>query len=142
MSNSPRDGKPGTTDQWPRWEGSEETRPSGYLPAVDDPRTAPDAAGETPESPQGKGASQSATTDAEHAHEARIAQRAYERWESEGKPDGQHERHWHEAVKDIHGEAMAQEMAPATKSALPRRVAAKPTRRTQGEAGIIDNNDM
>lgn len=30
-------GAPGTTDQWPRWEGPEENRPSGYLPAKDNP---------------------------------------------------------------------------------------------------------
>src|SRR5690606_33858868 len=47
MSNTtPREGKPGTTDQWPRWEGPEETRPRGYLPANDDPATDRDAAGE------------------------------------------------------------------------------------------------
>ncbi|MBI1620668.1 hypothetical protein [Aquamicrobium zhengzhouense] len=45
--NSPRDGQPGTTDQSPRWEGPEETRPAGYLPAIDAPETQPDAAGET-----------------------------------------------------------------------------------------------
>jgi len=35
--NEPRDGKPGTTDQFPRWEGPEENRPAGYLPAEDSP---------------------------------------------------------------------------------------------------------
>lgn len=43
---APRDGKPGTTDQSPRWEGPEETRPRGYLPAKDDPARDRDAAGE------------------------------------------------------------------------------------------------
>ncbi|TWG53541.1 hypothetical protein [Aminobacter sp. J44] len=49
--NSPRDGQPGTTDQSPRWEGPEETRPAGYLPAIDDPDHEPDAAGETNANP-------------------------------------------------------------------------------------------
>jgi len=40
---TPRDGKPGTTDQFPRWEGPEENRPAGYLPAKDDPENTPDA---------------------------------------------------------------------------------------------------
>jgi len=40
---TPRDGKPGTTDQSPRWEGPEENRPAGYLPARDDPEKTPDA---------------------------------------------------------------------------------------------------
>lgn len=45
-TTTPRDGKPGTTDQSPRWEGPEETRPAGYLPAVDNPAEDRDAAGE------------------------------------------------------------------------------------------------
>ncbi len=44
--NTPKPGPAGTTDQSPRWEGPEETRPPGYLPAVDDPETDRDAVGE------------------------------------------------------------------------------------------------
>lgn len=44
-------GQPGTTDQSPRWEGPEESRPRGYLPAVDDPENDQDAAGETLKNP-------------------------------------------------------------------------------------------
>lgn len=29
--------------------------------------------------------------------EAWVRQRAYERWEADGRPDGEHERHWREA---------------------------------------------
>jgi hypothetical protein len=43
---TPKPGPPGTTDQSPRWEGPEETRPRGYLPAVDNPENDRDAAGE------------------------------------------------------------------------------------------------
>ena len=50
-NNVPKDGKPGTTDQWPRWEGPPETRPRGYLPPKDDPSKTPDAAGETLDNP-------------------------------------------------------------------------------------------
>jgi len=48
MSNDkPREGgAPGTSDQWPRWEGPPENRPHGYLPAKDDPVHDRDAAGE------------------------------------------------------------------------------------------------
>ena len=47
MANTtPREGMPGTTDQSPRWEGPEENRPRGYLPAKDDPASERDAAGE------------------------------------------------------------------------------------------------
>ncbi|WP_082910360.1 DUF2934 domain-containing protein [Sinorhizobium glycinis] len=31
----------------------------------------------------------------------RIRRRAYEIWEREGRPDGGHERHWHEAEKQL-----------------------------------------
>jgi hypothetical protein len=48
---SPKPGTPGTTDQSPRWEGPEETRPRGYLPAGDDPDTDRDAAGENLKDP-------------------------------------------------------------------------------------------
>lgn len=42
----PQKGAPGTTDQSPRWEGPEATRPRGYLPAEDDPDRDRDAVGE------------------------------------------------------------------------------------------------
>lgn len=45
-------GAPGTIDQKPRWEGPEESRPSGYLPAKDDPDHHPDANGETLAEPE------------------------------------------------------------------------------------------
>ncbi len=51
MSRAPKDGKPGTTDQWPPWEAPPETTPSGYLPACDDPESNPNAAGETLRNP-------------------------------------------------------------------------------------------
>ena len=48
---TPTPGAPGTTDQSPRWEGPEETRPRGYLPAKDDPDTDRDAVGENNQDP-------------------------------------------------------------------------------------------
>ncbi len=45
--DKPQPGPPGTTDQSPRWEGPEATRPRGYMPATDDPDRDRDAAGET-----------------------------------------------------------------------------------------------
>jgi hypothetical protein len=45
-------GRPGTTDQWPRWEGPPDNRPRGYLPAKDDPAEVPDAVGETLKEPK------------------------------------------------------------------------------------------
>ncbi|MGK9202848.1 DUF2934 domain-containing protein [Sinorhizobium meliloti] len=36
--------------------------------------------------------------------EDRIRARAYEIWEREGRPDGGHERHWHQAQKELEEE--------------------------------------
>ncbi|MBD0413982.1 hypothetical protein ICI42_04880 [Tianweitania sp. Rool2] len=51
------EGAPGTTDQRPRWEGPEETRPRGYLPAKDNPDEDRDAAGENLKDPERSGVS-------------------------------------------------------------------------------------
>jgi hypothetical protein len=51
-SGKSTDGKPGTTEQLPRWEGPPETRPSGYLPAKDDPNRDRDAMGENLQDPR------------------------------------------------------------------------------------------
>ncbi|MBA3043388.1 MAG: hypothetical protein FP819_27160 [Rhizobiaceae bacterium] len=51
-TTSPKDVAPGTTDQSPRWEGPEENRPNGYLPAKDDPETDRDAVGENLKHPR------------------------------------------------------------------------------------------
>jgi hypothetical protein len=50
--DKPKNGAAGTTDQLPRWEGPQENRPPGYLPATDDPDTTKDANGETNADPQ------------------------------------------------------------------------------------------
>jgi hypothetical protein len=52
--NSPKDGAPGTTDQSPRWEGPQENRPKGYMPAKDDPDKDRDAHGESNSDPEVK----------------------------------------------------------------------------------------
>lgn len=52
---STEQGKPGTTDERPRWEGPPETRPRGYLPAKDDPERDRDAAGENLKDPDRRG---------------------------------------------------------------------------------------
>jgi hypothetical protein len=49
---TPKTGAPGTTEQSPRWEGPEETRPRGYLPAEDNPDVDRDAAGENLQDPE------------------------------------------------------------------------------------------
>jgi hypothetical protein len=49
---SPKNGAPGTTEQSPRWEGPEASRPRGYLPAKDDPEHDRDAVGENLRDPR------------------------------------------------------------------------------------------
>lgn len=51
MKKKPKPGAPGTTEQWPRWEGPKETRPRGYMPAKDDPEKDRDAVGENLKDP-------------------------------------------------------------------------------------------
>ena len=36
--------------------------------------------------------------------EKRVQQRAYELWEKAGRPDGQHNVHWNEALREIEAE--------------------------------------
>ena len=49
--NTPKPGAPGTTEQSPRWEGPQENRPRGYMPAKDDPDHDRDALGENNQDP-------------------------------------------------------------------------------------------
>ncbi len=101
MNEHPKDGPPGTTDQSPRWEGPEENRPRGYLPAVDNPAEDLDAAGENLVDPHRSDLSDAFVTGSDR--EARIRRRAHQIWEREGRPDGHHDRHWHQAVREIDG---------------------------------------
>ena len=94
-SNSPKEGgQPGTTDQWPRWEGPEETRPRGYLPAQDDPQEARDADG------------------AHQGRENLIRKRAFELWEARGRQEGTHEEDWAAAAQEIDAELSKQAISP------------------------------
>jgi hypothetical protein len=107
MAKRPRDGAPGTTDQSRRWEGPPENRPAGYLPALDNPETDRDAAGENLSDPQKTDIFDALKTRGDGSDESRhqcIQQRAYELWEREGRQEGTHERHWHDAVREIDDE--------------------------------------
>ncbi len=53
-TTEPSKGAPGTTDQWPHWEGPPENRPRGYLPAEDNPEIDRDAVGENLQDPRKK----------------------------------------------------------------------------------------
>jgi hypothetical protein len=48
----PKDGAPGTTEQSPRWEGPQGSKPGAYLNAKDDPETEKDSLGENLNDPK------------------------------------------------------------------------------------------
>jgi hypothetical protein len=60
--NAPKDGAPGTTEQSPRWEGPEATRPRGYLPAKDNPDVDRDAVNENLRDPRKRDVSDAMNT--------------------------------------------------------------------------------
>ncbi|WP_161951911.1 DUF2934 domain-containing protein [Sinorhizobium americanum] len=42
--------------------------------------------------------------DMEHDREELIKRRAYAIWEQEGRPDGEHQRHWEQAAREMEGQ--------------------------------------
>ena len=91
-------GEPGTTDQWPRWEGPPENRPRGYLPAKDDPIVEREAAGENLADPGGSTLSDAFATggDAPGSEDdfERTRRRAFAPWERDGRPGGSPDAYW------------------------------------------------
>lgn len=63
----------------------------------------------------------------------KIQQRAHEIWEREGRPDGQHDRHWRQAVDELDRER--QELADARKEDI------SPTR-PEGDQGHVGADDV
>lgn len=52
----------------------------------------------------------------------RIRERAYAIWEREGRRDGEHQRHWHQAASEIDAEDAASAAAgPGRKAATSRK---------------------
>ncbi len=63
----------------------------------------------------------------------RIRKRAHEIWESEGRPHGAHDRHWHQAAAEIDATA-AKPAGSASKPAAKKKVAAKPAGKSAAAA--------
>jgi hypothetical protein len=58
--------------------------------------------------------------DMDNEREELIRRRAYAIWEQEGRPDGQHQRHWEQAAREMQG--------PERRETAPRRRArSRPT---------------
>lgn len=56
--------------------------------------------------------------------EHQVRQRAYALWESEGRPEGRHEEHWHRA----HGESAQDAPDAAEEASAPQAAAAPETK--------------
>lgn len=63
----------------------------------------------------------------------RIRKRAHAIWESEGRPDGAHERHWHQASTEVYAEK-AKPSATSKKPAARAKTAAKPASKSAASA--------
>ncbi|ASP86726.1 DUF2934 domain-containing protein (plasmid) [Sinorhizobium meliloti] len=50
-------------------------------------------------------------SDSSDEKQERIRRRAYEIWERHGRPDGEQDRHWQQAEKELEGEGGASEAA-------------------------------
>ncbi len=82
--------------------------------------------------------------DMDNEREELIRRRAYAIWEQEGRPDGQHQRHWEQAAREMQGpemqgpETQGSELeAPETQrdgSAPENRVQANGSRRREKQA--------
>jgi len=61
-----------------------------------------------------------------------IRQRAYQIWEHEGRPEGGHERHWHQASEEIgpDGGALPETAKAGSRAKAPARSAAKASGKT------------
>ena len=70
--------------------------------------------------------------------ESRIAERSYQIWEREGKPEGKHLQHWFTAITELEAEAVPKKTAGKTKKSSAtrgRKTASPKTRKpTTGKA--------
>ena len=67
--------------------------------------------------------------------EHQVRQRAYALWESEGRPEGRHDEHWHRANAGLGQDAPAAENAPQQQTAAVAETKPKPARRKPVAAG-------
>lgn len=66
----------------------------------------------------------------------RIRKRAHAIWESEGRPDGAHERHWHQAATEVYAEK-TKSVASSKKSSARAKAAAKPASKSAASAKAV-----
>jgi hypothetical protein len=63
----------------------------------------------------------------------KIRQRAQEIWESEGRPEGQHDRHWQQAEQELSGV----DEPSQTSSLVQRSATTRPEGRAKGKSDAI-----
>lgn len=69
--------------------------------------------------------------DMDNEREELIRRRAYAIWEQEGRPDGQHQRHWEQAAREMQGPEMPGQETQRDGSAPESEVQANGSRRRE-----------
>lgn len=59
------------------------------------------------------------TDSVDNEREELIRRRAYVIWEQEGRPEGQHQRHWEQAAREMQGPEMQGEETEVNEKAAP-----------------------
>ncbi|AGA10465.1 DUF2934 domain-containing protein [Sinorhizobium meliloti] len=80
--------------------------------------------------------------DMDNEREELIRRRAYAIWEQEGRPDGQHQRHWEQAAREMQGPEMQGPEMPGQEtqrdvSAPESEVQANGSRRREKQAAAV-----
>lgn len=61
--------------------------------------------------------------------DTRVARRAYEKWEAEGRPAGRHDAHWHDAAAEVDADPIAgaepEAIPEAERGAVPEKPKSK-----------------
>ncbi|PJR15995.1 DUF2934 domain-containing protein [Sinorhizobium meliloti] len=77
--------------------------------------------------------------DTDNEREELIRRRAYAIWEQEGRPDGQHQRHWEQAAREMQGPEIqgpeTQRDGPAPESGGPANGSRRREKQTAAGAG-------
>ncbi|PST24023.1 DUF2934 domain-containing protein [Mesorhizobium plurifarium] len=63
--------------------------------------------------------------DRDSEREELIRRRAYAIWEQEGRPDGQHQRHWEQAAREMQGQSDGQTNGQTNGSKREKQTAAE-----------------
>lgn len=71
------------------------------------------------------------TDNVDNEREELIRRRAYVIWEQEGRPEGQHQRHWEQAAREMQGPEMQGEESEVNEKAAPGGVRTNGSKRRE-----------